>query len=80
MGALSSGVPVLTNSIGIEGIPADGRFHYLHCEEPQIYEEYIRMAVNGDISGVGVNGKEFVKKSFDLNESKEYYLKLLKTL
>ena len=40
--ALSAGVPVLTNQIGIEGIPAgDGREYY-HCELAEDYEHRIR--------------------------------------
>ena len=33
--AMSAGLPVLTNQIGIEGIPAQNGIHYYYCERPQ---------------------------------------------
>ena len=40
--ALSSGVPVLTNSIGIEGIDAEDGISYLHCESASDYVNTIK--------------------------------------
>ena len=40
--ALSAGVPVLTNQIGIEGIPAEDGREYYYCERAEDYEARIR--------------------------------------
>lgn len=48
--ALSSGIPVITNNIGIEGITADKGKGYLHCEEPEEYAEAVRKIYNAQIN------------------------------
>lgn len=45
--ALSAGIPVLTNSIGIEGIPAVKGKEYIHCEKPYDYKNAIIDIING---------------------------------
>jgi len=47
--ALSSGIPVLTNEIGIEGIPAQNKKHYLFCKQPEDYAEAIHKILDGQI-------------------------------
>ena len=44
--AMSSGIPVVTNHIGIEGIYAENGKHYIHCEAPEEYAECIHKLVN----------------------------------
>lgn len=68
--ALSAGVPVLTNRIGIEGIPAKADRDYLHCESVRDYVEAIHMLADGRIDArkLSENAKSFIKQSFDPNK------------
>lgn len=72
--ALSSGIPVLTNNIGIEGIPARDGYEYLHCETPEEYETLIRAIYNKeiDVKQLGDNAKKFMQKYSIIKSSKEY--------
>lgn len=64
---MSSGIPVLSNSIGIEGIPAKNGFEYLHCENAQDFKKTIKDICdkNIDAETIGKRGKEFLKEKFD---------------
>ena len=66
--ALSSGIPVLTNDIGIEGIPAKNNEDYYHCSTPEEYEQVIRKLVDHriDEKRLGENAHDLIKKEFDL--------------
>ncbi len=77
---LSSGVPVLTNNIGIEGIPASNGVEYYLCEEPEEYSMIIRDIYNGDINTevMSHKAKDFVNKMFDLNGSYLSYREIIK--
>lgn len=77
---LSSGVPVITNLIGIEGIPARPGEEYIHCESPEEYEEAIRNAYDGNLSSIGNAGKEFIRKTYDIDFSAENYKNKLVSL
>lgn len=76
--ALSSGIPTLTNSIGIEGIPASNGIHYFHCENAKEYAEIISdlYKKNINIDVISNNQLELVKENFDLSLSMERYKKL----
>lgn len=70
--AMVSGVPVLTNEIGIEGIPAIDKEDYVNCITPEQYAETIRNIMNGSIdtrkiseSAKEISNKFNIKKSFD---------------
>lgn len=65
--AFSAGIPVLTNDIGIEGIPAQNEKEYLHCETPQEYAEAIRRLLADDKFGkeLSRNEKQFMQTQFD---------------
>ena len=71
---LSSGIPVLTNKIGIEGIPAVNGHDYFLCEEPAEYEECIRNIYKGNIDTLKIanNAKNFMK-SYALEKSVQNY-------
>lgn len=79
---MSSGVPVLTNKIGIEGIYAKAGEHYFHCEEPEEYAECIKTLLNDKEKAKKVSkaSKIFIKKNFDLEKSAEKYIELLKKI
>jgi glycosyltransferase involved in cell wall biosynthesis len=68
--ALSAGIPVLTNSIGIEGIDAVDKCHYLYCEEKCDYLEAINDIINQkiDISTLSENAKRMIAQKYDLKK------------
>lgn len=76
--ALSSGIPVLTNEIGIEGIKVCDGVEYLHCERPEDYAMNIRRLLMGDIVAetMSVNAKSAMKK-YDYNTMFEIYKRKL---
>lgn len=65
--ALSIGVPVLTNQIGIEGIPAVHGESYFHCEKPDDYVECITALLTGKIDRerVAASAKNVIRQNFD---------------
>ena len=75
--ALSSGVPVLTNSIGIEGIDAVDKRDYFHCETPEEYEGVIRGIITRKIddSTMSNNAINLINTSYDLEASYKNYAK-----
>jgi glycosyltransferase involved in cell wall biosynthesis len=73
--AMSAGLPVLTNSIGIEGIPARDGTHYVHCETPDEYVAAIRRMIGGgiDLRAMSAHVRELVNKTFSLDVSYQAY-------
>lgn len=79
--AFSYGIPVVTNSIGIEGIPARNGVDYIHCESPEEYlNAYINLLDDSYNSFIGNNGNKFVSDTFDLNKSFIEYFSVVKEL
>lgn len=77
--AMSAGIPVLTNEIGIEGIPAKDRKDYIFCKEPNDYVNAIESLIN-DQHLLGVfenNSKEFIRGHYNLEESLQIFYKLI---
>lgn len=70
---LSSGMPVITNNIGIEGIGAEKNKEFIYCDNADDYEAAIRRVYFDDVEFVGINGRKFVKKTFDMEESAKRY-------
>lgn len=70
--ALSIGVPVLTNQIGIEGIPAVDGESYFHCEAPEDYVKCIHalLAEEIDRDKVAVRSKDVIKQNFDFEKDR----------
>ena len=68
---MAAGLPVLTNDIGIEGIPGSADVHYLHCSTPEEYVRDILRLANGEIDGeaMGRRARELVCRQFDLKDS-----------
>lgn len=77
---LSSGIPVITNAVGIEGIPAHKSREYIHCETANEYEDAIRSAYNGKLEKVGEIGKAFIQKTYNLEESLDNYIQKIISL
>ncbi len=77
---MSSGMPVLTNKLGIEGIYAENGEHYMHCETPEEYAQAIKELINNreKAEKISNNAKEFIRKKFDMEKSAVRYIDLLK--
>lgn len=77
--ALCGGVPVITNSIGIEGIFAKNGEEYIHCETPEEYVQSIKSILEGtiDINILSENARKFIEKHFDLEKSAVDYVNIL---
>lgn len=73
--AMSSGIPVLTNNIGIEGIPAKDGHDYIHCESPDEYANAIIKLYSGDINRhqLSDNAMKFINNEFDIVASYAKY-------
>ena len=80
--ALSSGIPVLTNAIGIEGIPVIADCDYYHCDTAEEYSKVIH-DIFEDISvgiHVGERGQMRVCESFSPENFYESYKKIVISL
>lgn len=77
--ALSSGILVLTNDIGIEGIPATPQKEYFHCTEPEEYARAIKKMIVGEINNeqISRNAREFMQKHFSPYKSFYAYRNML---
>lgn len=73
--ALSAGLPVLTNDIGIEGIDAEDGKHYIHCTSADDYEQCIRNLLDGetDTFRLSQNAQELIKEKYDIIASFKNY-------
>ena len=73
--ALSSGIPVLTNEIGIEGSPAKNEQEYFQCTKPEEYEAMIRCIYNKkfDEKYIENKAKEFIRENFSVDGFSSYY-------
>ncbi len=77
--SMSSGIPVLTTDIGIEGIPAENGKEYFHCDSAQEYATVIDKLVTDEElrKSISVNAKRFIRDRFDLQKSGERFLETL---
>ena len=66
--AMSAGIPVLTNAIGIEGIEAVDQRDYLYCETSEDYIRYINLIACGeyDTKRLSQNARKFVNDNYNL--------------
>lgn len=80
--ALSAGIPILTNDIGIEGIPAVNGESYFHCEKPEEYSRIIHELYNNkiDTERLTTNQRKVIAKHFNLEESYAGYEEMLLNL
>lgn len=78
---MSSGIPVLTNSIGIEGINAEKNKDYFYCEKPEEYAERIKQLIytNNLQTKIEINAKTFIKDNYNYEKDvKQFHDRLLK--
>lgn len=79
--ALSSGIPVLTNGIGIEGIPAKKGLDYYHCDEPEDYNYVIRKLLeNKEDKKCLISRQNFIKNDYNLIASAQNYKKTIEDI
>lgn len=80
--AFSAGIPVLTNSIGIEGIPARNGKEYLHCETPEEYAAEIHrlLADREAADELSRNARRFMQKNFDYYKKADELADIIKEL
>ena len=66
--AMSAGIPVLTNDIGIEGIPAAAGQDYLFCSSPEEYVFYINRMFSGNYNteDISENARRFIRENYNL--------------
>lgn len=79
--AMSLGLPVLTNSIGIEGIPMKDGVEYCHCEKPLDYARIINeMCTEREkYKEIGYNAKQKINTTFNYeNDAKIFVDKILR--
>lgn len=78
---LSAGIPVLTNSIGIEGIPAVEGSEYIHCEKPYDYQKAILDMINGnmDVQQLETNARKFIER-YSPAKSADQYIERVKNI
>lgn len=64
---MSAGIPILTNEIGIEGIPAINNQDYIFCNNTNDYIENInKLAANKNFAyTISYNAKQFIKEKFN---------------
>ena len=78
--AMDTGIPTITNQIGIEGIPARSGFDYIHCENKQEYADAIRKIYNRVITEDSLHGREFVNNSFSFEQSLNSYCAKIRSI
>ena len=80
--AMSAGVPVLTNDIGIEGIQAVDKKDYFHCEKPEQYIQAIRLLINDKNVGekMGNSSREFISKNYNYEQDSKVFVNKIKNL
>lgn len=79
---LSSGIPVLTNSLGIEGINAERDKDYYHCESPKDYLEVIGKLLADNSKGeiIGANGKKYIEVNNNVEKSTKDFLNIVDSI
>lgn len=77
LAALSAGLPVLTNCIGIEGIPAVSGRDYIHCESADDYIEALCGLTDEQYYTLCKNSRMLMKKTFDREQCAKQYNHLL---
>ena len=82
MEALSAGIPVLTNDVGIEGIPAKDNVEYFHCDTAEDYKRVIDSIIDNNLNELVIsnNAKTMMKESFLPKQSVEKYKKTIKRM
>ena len=77
--AMSAGIPVVTNDIGIEGIDAVDNRDFCFCKSADDYVKVINDLIDSPEKAekIGNNGKVFYKSSFDVNKKLDALIEFL---
>lgn len=77
--AMSSGLIVLTNAIGIEGIGATNNCEYIHCETADDYAFHINKLIfkENTYKKIGNNGKDYIKSKYNIDASLDNYKNII---
>lgn len=80
--AMSSGIPVLTNDVGIEGIPGEDGVSFFRCITPEQYVSVINDLINCNEKefSMEAHAKKLIRDNFNLEISIENYVNMLKQL
>lgn len=67
---MSAGIPILTNSVGIEGIPAENGQEYYHCETVKEYVTMIRHLYVDveERESISKKARLFMKNTYNIDE------------
>ena len=76
----SAGIPVLSNNVGMRGIPARNKMDYLHCEKAEDFIKSIEFLINNprEIEKIGKNGYCFLHEKFNKRKSAELFINIVK--
>ena len=79
---MSAGVPVITNEIGIEGIPATAGVDYVHCETDEEFAKTINdvHAKTIDVDAISESAIRLIKEDFGLEPSLYSYIRCITNL
>lgn len=77
--AMSAGIPVITNSIGIEGIYAENGKSYLHCEEVDDYIKAINKICEDNQLKYTISkaAQRYISDNYSLNKSANKFVDLI---
>jgi len=80
--ALAAGIPLISNQIGIEGIPATKGSDYLHCEKPAEWiDSILEITENRELFLLlSQNGKKLTDEKFNLEKSYQDYKSRINSL
>lgn len=73
--AMSAGIPVLTNDIGIEGIPAASEVNYMKCDSIEDYVDSIKILISNKEVAINLsnNSRQLITENFNYAKSAEIY-------
>ncbi|SFV03119.1 glycosyltransferase [Butyrivibrio sp. INlla21] len=79
---MAAGIPVCTNDVGIEGIPADTGKHYIYCKDKNEYADAIKKLYedNRFAEDIVANARKLIDEKFDYYKSSEDFAKWLQDL
>ena len=77
--AFSGGIPVITNDIGNEGIFAQNGKEIILCNSSEEFITFFLKKRDRDVlNQIGLNGQKYVFEIFNLEESRQKYIDLVK--
>ena len=78
--AMSAGIPVLTNEVGIEGIPAEKDMEYIFCEKKEDYINAVRKLSEDKETAERISWmeKEFIKNEYHLEIRTQQFIEKVK--